>query len=103
MVAPMAILRAPTSFYALAHSDRCIRLLARLADQTSLWVIDNDTLRRISSVQAATITIRREHANLYVPTCTGWSMPMPLLPVAPLEMGSKKHPQTRRTDEIGSR
>ena len=75
----MAILRAPTGFYTWARSDLWTRLLARLADRTSLSVIDNDNLRRSSSVQAATITICRVRAGLYVPTCTGWLTPMPPL------------------------
>ena len=84
----MAILRAPAGFYAWARSDRCVRLLARLSDRTSLGVVDDNNLRLCCSVQAATITICRVRAGLYVHTCTGWPTRMPLLPVTVSILGN---------------
>ena len=39
---------------------------------------DNDTLRRISSAEAAMFTIRRVRADSYALMCSGWPTPMPL-------------------------
>ena len=66
-----AILRACTGFYSWARSGWFIRLLARVADQTSHGVTDDDNLRRICSAEAATFTIRRVLADFYALKCSG--------------------------------
>ena len=73
-----AILRACTGFYSWARSGWFIRLLARVADRTSHGVSDNDNLRRISSAEAATFTIRRVLADFCALRCSGWPTPTPL-------------------------
>ena len=52
------------------------------ADRTSFVAIDNTIPRRISSAQAATITICSVRVDFYVSTCSVWPAPMPLLAVA---------------------